>query len=120
MLPPIERPGKIGIEPQQILYRDETGSGRSASVKLEGAKSASMATGARKREFSMDASDIVAIGVVVLAVGAVFVAIIVALGLVFGRVPDYLAAKVILGCVGGSVVAGVAAVLVGRKKEARG
>lgn len=70
-----------------------------------------------RRKFSMDTPDILAIGVLVLALGAVTVAIIVAIGLVTGRVSESAASKIIIGCVGGSAISGVVAALLGKKRR---
>jgi hypothetical protein len=72
---------------------------------------------AHRVSFSMEASDIVAVGVLILALGAVLVAVIVSLGLVFGKVPTKEAAEIILGCVSGSAISGVVAALLGGKKR---
>ena len=57
-----------------------------------------------KRSFTMETSDIVAIGVVILALGAVLIAVIIAVAFAFGAVPGKEAAEIILGCVGGFAV----------------
>jgi hypothetical protein len=61
----------------------------------------------------------VAIGVVILAFGAVLVAMIVALGLVFGKAPAKEATEIIIACVSGSAISGVAAALLGGKAKAK-
>ncbi len=75
-------------------------------------------SGARKRAFSMETPDIVAVGVVILAIGAVLVAAIISLGFVFGKVPGREATEIILGCVSGSTISGVVAALLGRRGKA--
>jgi hypothetical protein len=62
-----------------------------------------------KRGFSMDAPDIVAFGAVILCIGAVLVAVTIALGFVFGKVQGNQATTIILGCVGGAAIGGVVA-----------
>jgi hypothetical protein len=73
-----------------------------------------------KRSFSMETSDIIAIGVVILAIGAVLVAIIISIGFAFGKVPGNEATEIILGCVSGSAISGVVAALLGAKSKPRG
>jgi hypothetical protein len=73
----------------------------------------------RKRSFSIEASDFVAVGVIILAIGAVLVAVIVALGMVFGKLPAKDGKDIILGCVGGAAISGVVAALFGRKSKAK-
>jgi hypothetical protein len=63
------------------------------------------------QEIRIDPDDLIAIGVVLLAVGAVIVAIIVPLGFVFGSVQSSDAVKMIVGCVGGGTVSGLTAAL---------
>ena len=71
--------------------------------------------GGKKRKISIRPRDIVALGVVILAMGAVLVAIIVAIGLVLGRLSGKEAGAIIVACVGGSAIAAVVAALVGRR-----
>ena len=70
-----------------------------------------------RKRYTMDTSDIVAVGILVLAIAAAFVAIIVAMGFVFGKVTGADAAKIVATCVGGSTISGVVAALVGRKSK---
>lgn len=65
----------------------------------------------RERSLVVGTADLIAIGVVVLAFGAVLVAVIVSLGFVFGKIPGKEAAQIILGCVGGSSISGIAALV---------
>jgi hypothetical protein len=71
----------------------------------------------------MDTQDVVAIGAVVLCLGAVvvaiIVAIIVAIGFAFGKIEGSAATKIILGCVGGASITGIVAVLFRRGKQKR-
>lgn len=64
-----------------------------------------------KRTYSIGTPDIVAVGVVLMALGAMLVAIIIALGFVYGKVPSREAAQIILGCIGGSAVSGLAVLI---------
>jgi hypothetical protein len=73
--------------------------------------------GRRRRQYSLETSDIVAIGIVILAIAAAIVAVVVALGLVLGKVNGADAAKIIGLCVGGSTISGIVAALVGRKSK---
>ena len=88
---------------QQMFYEKEERSGGGTSLPR------------RKKKFGMDTSDFVAAGVLILAIGSVIVAIIVALGFVFGRVPAKEGSEIIIACVSGSATAGVVAALLGRK-----
>ena len=71
------------------------------------------------RTFSMDTSDVIGIGVIILAIGSVLVAVIIALGLVFGKVPGKEGTEIILGSVGGAAISGVVGALFGRKGKAK-
>jgi hypothetical protein len=71
----------------------------------------------RKRTFSIEASDIVALGVVILSIGAVGVAFYISTGFVHGKVPAKEATEIILGCVSGSAITGVAAAILGGKNK---
>ncbi|MGA8143501.1 MAG: hypothetical protein WB987_06415 [Candidatus Acidiferrales bacterium] len=71
----------------------------------EGANREIVSTGTKGRKFSMDTEDIVAIGAVILCIGGVLAAVIVAVGLVLGKVQGADATKIILGCVGGAAIA---------------
>jgi hypothetical protein len=73
--------------------------------------------GGRRRQYSIEPADLVAIGIVVLAIAAALVAVIVALGFVFGKASGGDAAKIIGMCVGGSTISGIVAALVGRKSK---
>jgi uncharacterized integral membrane protein len=66
--------------------------------------SVSFSDGTHSRRFSIDTEDIVAIGAIILCIGAVLAALIVALGFVFGKVQGPDATKIILGCVGGATI----------------
>lgn len=65
---------------------------------------------------TIDFRDILAVGVVLLALGAVTVAIIIAIGFVRGAVSSSDATTLILGCVGGSAIAAIVAAIVKGKK----
>jgi Asp/Glu/hydantoin racemase len=61
-------------------------------------------------------NDIIAIGVLVLAVCSGLVALIVTFAWIYGKVPKDGAEYIILGCVGGGVLSGIVSALVGRQK----
>jgi hypothetical protein len=75
--------------------------------------------GGPARQFSIDTQDIVAIGALVLCIGAVCVAVIVALGFAFGKIDGNPATKIILGCVGGASISGVVGAIsrAGKRKK---
>lgn len=56
-------------------------------------------------------ADIIAIGILILAMAAAFVAVIVAVGFVFGKVSGTDSVKIIGTCVGGSTISGIVAAL---------
>ena len=68
-----------------------------------------------RKHYSVETADIVAVGIVVLAIAAAFVAVVVALGFVFGKVGGADTLKIVGTCVGGSTISGIVAALVGRK-----
>jgi hypothetical protein len=70
-----------------------------------------------RSKYTLGTSDIVAIGILVLAIAAAFVAVVVALGFVFGKVNGADTVKIVGTCVGGSTISGVVAALVGRKSK---
>jgi hypothetical protein len=72
------------------------------------------------RNFSIDTPDIVAIGILILAMAAALVAVIVAFGFVFGKASGQDTVEIIGTCVGGSTISGIVAALVGRKSQSRG
>jgi hypothetical protein len=67
---------------------------------------------AKFAEVSFGPEDLIALAIVIMASGGVAVALIVAVALAFGKIETSAAVKVILGCVGGSSIAGVVAALV--------
>jgi hypothetical protein len=69
-----------------------------------------------KTYLSFDTEDLLALVAVILAVGALLVAIIVAIALAMGHINGERATAIILGCVGGSAIAGVSARVIPRKK----
>jgi hypothetical protein len=71
----------------------------------------------RRRQYSIEPADMIAIGILILAIAAALIAVIVALGFVFGKVNGADAAKIIGLCVGGSTISGIVAALVGRKRK---
>ncbi|MGO9561434.1 MAG: hypothetical protein ACLPPV_02185 [Candidatus Korobacteraceae bacterium] len=73
----------------------------------------------RKGGNSLNATtnDIIAIGILVLAVCAGIVGIIIAIAWTIGAVQSGAAVKTILGCVGGSTISGIVSALVGKKSS---
>jgi len=71
-----------------------------------------------KRSHRLYNIDLVALGVLLLAFGAVGVALMVAWGFVNGKVQGSDAVKIIIACVGGSTLSGVVAAMM-RKGKAR-
>ena len=70
------------------------------------------------KSFTLTYRDILALGVVFLAIGAVLVAIIVAIAWAMGNIQAKDAITVIKYCVGGSAISGLAtAILKGKKKK---
>ena len=69
------------------------------------------------RNFSIGTPDIVAVGILFLAMAAALVAVIVAFGFVFGKASGQDTVKIIGTCVGGSTISGIVAALVGRKSQ---
>ena len=85
---------------------------------VESASGLSGAASPRKeKKFELDTPDIVAIGVLCLALAAAVTSVIVALGFVFGKASGSDSLKIISTCVGGSTVSGVVAALIGNKKS---
>jgi hypothetical protein len=70
-----------------------------------------------KKSIVIDPADLIAIGIVILAIGAVVVAIIFSIAVAMGRVSVKDASTVILGCVGGAAISGVVAALLGKKSK---
>jgi hypothetical protein len=70
-----------------------------------------------RKEYTWATADIVAVGIVILALAAAFVAAVVALGFVFGKVNGADTVKIVETCVGGSTISGIVAALVGRKSR---
>src|SRR5271165_3045272 len=60
-----------------------------------------------RKQFTLDTPDIVAVGILVLAISAAFVAAVVALGFVFGKVNGADTVKIVGTCVGGSTISGI-------------
>lgn len=83
-----------------------------AYVEEHGRSGDEAAAAPSKRSVTVGTGDILAIGVIVLAAGAVFVAAIVAVGFASGNVPAQEATPIILGCVGGSSIASIVVLLV--------
>jgi hypothetical protein len=70
-----------------------------------------------RQKYSFETADIVAVGIVALAIAAAFVAAVVALGFVFGKVNGADTVKIVGTCVGGSTISGIVAALMGRKSK---
>jgi hypothetical protein len=68
---------------------------------------------------SADTADVVALGILVLAIAAALVAVVVAIGFVYGRASGPDAVKIITACVGGSTISGIVAALLGRGANRR-
>lgn len=62
--------------------------------------------GEHSKRFQIETADIVAIGILFLALAASLAAVIVAIGLVLGKVGQDAGVKIILGCVSGAVITG--------------
>ena len=85
-------------------------------VSASGLESAATpASNPRKRSFTIETSDIVALGVLCLAVAGALIAVMVGVAFVLGRVPGPDAFKLISACLGSSTVSGIAA-LIGHRK----
>lgn len=67
------------------------------------------------KSFTLSYRDILALGVVFLALGAVLVAIIVAIFWGFGKIQAHDAISVITVCVGGSAISGLATAILKKK-----
>jgi hypothetical protein len=70
----------------------------------------------KMRSLSFDTEDILALVAIILAVGALLVTVIIAVAFAMGRINGESATTIILGCVGGSAIAGVCAKVVKGKK----
>jgi hypothetical protein len=79
--------------------------------------SVSLSDGTHSRKLSIDTEDIVAIGAVILCIGAVLAAVIVAVGFVFGKVQGSDATKIILGCVGGATIGALVGKFAKKRKK---
>jgi len=73
--------------------------------------------GGRKRRFTMDTANMMAIGILFLAAAAAVVTMVVTVGLVYRRVNGSDSFKIITACVGGSTISGVVAALLGSKSK---
>jgi hypothetical protein len=108
------------IEPQ-IIFTDEElrAAGFKRPQKHESLENGGTSPISHKRALVIDPSDLIAIGILILAVGAVLVAIIFSIAVAMGKVPVKDASTVILGCVGGAAISGVVAALLGKKSKER-
>jgi hypothetical protein len=76
-------------------------------------------SGTEKREISIDPEDLIALGVLVLAIAAAMTALLVAVLWGTGRVEAVAATKVILGRVGGAAVSSVVAAMLRKRKKGK-
>ena|ERR1700682_1179480 len=97
------------IEPQQVNFDEDRGKNPNSNVDSPPVS----------RHLSMDTEDIIAFGAMLLCIGAVFAALIVAVGFVLGKVEGKSAEHIILGCVGGAALAGVVGAILGKGKRRR-
>jgi|HubBroStandDraft_4_1064222.scaffolds.fasta_scaffold594931_1 hypothetical protein len=67
------------------------------------------------KSFTLSYRDILALGVFLLALGAVLVAIIIAIFWGFGKIQAHDAKEVITVCVGGSAISGLATAILKKK-----
>jgi len=67
------------------------------------------------KDYKIESIDIIAIGILFLAISAALIAIIVTLGFVFGYVKASDGVKIVTTCVGGSTLAGIVAALLRKK-----
>ena len=110
---------KFPDQAPHVEYNEFSGGGGGAVTPKPGEPhqcTVHVAPGAHGRSFSMDTEDIVAVGAVMLCIGGVLAAVIAAIGLVLGRVQGSDAAKIILGCVGGSTIAAIISKAAQKKK----
>jgi hypothetical protein len=70
-----------------------------------------------RNQYQVDPSDIVAAGILILAIAAAFVACVTVLGLVWGKVGEKTAAEIIISCVGGATLTGIASKLIVSKPK---
>jgi hypothetical protein len=71
----------------------------------------------RTKSLQIDPADFVAFGILFLAIAAAFVACVIALGLVLGKVSERVAAEIIIACVGGGAISGIVSKLLVRKSR---
>ena len=116
------RPNLPDLPAPHIEYR-EFGGGSGAAAAATPAEdkpkteAIAVSSGPQGRSFSMDTEDIVAIGAVFLCIGGLLAAVVVAVGLVMGRVQGADATKIIIGCVGGSAIAAILGKAAKKNKE---
>ncbi|HTB93378.1 MAG TPA: hypothetical protein VK728_11140 [Candidatus Sulfotelmatobacter sp.] len=116
------RPNLPNLPAPNIEYREfGGGSGAAAAATpAEGTpktEAIAVTSGPHGRTFSMDTEDIVAIGAVILCIGGLLAAVVVAVGLVLGKVQGSDATKIIIGCVGGSAIAAILGKAAKKSKE---
>ncbi|HWY52910.1 MAG TPA: hypothetical protein VNZ03_00500 [Terriglobales bacterium] len=107
-IPTLPAPASASFE--RVEYHPSPADGRAAAP-------ADSTKSEVRSKYTLDTPDIVAIGILVLAVAAAFVAAVVALGFVFGKVNGADTVKIVGTCVGGSTISGIVAALVGRKSK---
>jgi hypothetical protein len=108
------------VEPEFFLGIEERRGPQSPIELSEDDMAPAPAQPSSSRAFNLqiDYSDVVGLGVLLLAVGATCVAIVIAIGLVLGKVTEAAAVKIILGCVGGAAISGLASKLTVKPKTA--
>jgi hypothetical protein len=122
--PSENQPGLGRLPAPHIEYKEFGGGGGSAAAPAATpaagkptTEQINVSTGPHGRSFSMDTEDIVAIGAVLLCVGGLLAAVVVAIGLVMGKVQGSDATKIIIGCVGGSAIAAILGKAAKKNKE---
>jgi hypothetical protein len=114
------QPALPNLPAPHIEYKEFGGGGGAAAAPAAGkptTEEIAVSTGPQGRRFSMDTEDIVAIGALILCIGGLLAAVIVAIGLVSGKVQGSDAIKIILGCVGGSAIAAILGKAAKKNKE---
>lgn len=69
-----------------------------------------------RKGLSATTNDLIAVGILILALCAGLAALMVALGWVAEKIDGNLASRTILGCVGGSIISGAISALLGKRK----
>jgi len=71
------------------------------------------------KQVQIEAADIVALGILSLAIAASFVACVTVIGLVWGKVSEGAATWIIGTCVGGAAISGIVSKLMVRKSKSK-